>query len=67
MSDRGQLDFGPLLAALKKINYSRWTEIFMHPLRTSKLNPRTATFPNMKNDYNVAVDFSAKLLYEIDA
>jgi sugar phosphate isomerase/epimerase len=28
---RGQLDFGPLLAALKKINYSGWTEIFMHP------------------------------------
>ena len=26
------LDFTPLLAALKKIGYSRWTEIFMHPV-----------------------------------
>jgi sugar phosphate isomerase/epimerase len=29
---RGQLDFKPLLAALKRINYRGWTEIFMHPV-----------------------------------
>ncbi len=28
---RGELDFGPLLAALAKIQYDGWTEIFMHP------------------------------------
>ena len=32
MPGRGSLDFGPLLAALKKIKYDRWTEIFMHPV-----------------------------------
>jgi len=31
MPGRGPLDFAPLLAALRKINYSGWTEIFMHP------------------------------------
>ncbi len=29
---RGPLDFKPILAALKEINYSGWTEIFMHPV-----------------------------------
>lgn len=29
---RGELDFGPLLVALKRIKYSGWTEIFMHPV-----------------------------------
>ncbi|MBN2294994.1 MAG: sugar phosphate isomerase/epimerase [Pirellulales bacterium] len=32
MPGRGSLDFGPLVAALKKIGYIRWTEIFMHPV-----------------------------------
>jgi sugar phosphate isomerase/epimerase len=32
MPGRGNLDFKPLLAALKKINYAGWTEIFMHPV-----------------------------------
>ena len=32
MPGRGTLDFGPILSALKKINYSGWTEIFMHPV-----------------------------------
>lgn len=31
MPGRGELDFAPLLAALRDINYSGWTEIFMHP------------------------------------
>ena len=29
---RGGLDFAPILSALKKINYTGWTEIFMHPV-----------------------------------
>ncbi len=29
---RGELDFAPLLAALKRIQYSGWTEVFMHPV-----------------------------------
>lgn len=32
MPGRGELDFSPLLAALKRINYVGWTEIFMHPV-----------------------------------
>ena len=32
MPGRGKLDFRPLLAALKKINYRGYTEIFMHPV-----------------------------------
>jgi len=31
MPGRGKLDFRPILAALKKIAYAGWTEIFMHP------------------------------------
>lgn len=32
MPGRGDLDFGPILAALKRIAYRGWTEIFMHPV-----------------------------------
>jgi sugar phosphate isomerase/epimerase len=32
MPGRGELDFAPLLAALRDINYTGWTEIFMHPV-----------------------------------
>jgi sugar phosphate isomerase/epimerase len=28
----GNLDFVPIVAALKKINYTGWTEVFMHPV-----------------------------------
>ncbi len=31
MPGRGDLDFTPLLAALRDVNYQGWTEIFMHP------------------------------------
>lgn len=31
MPGRGKLDFRPILAALRKIAYPGWTEIFMHP------------------------------------
>jgi len=32
MPGRGDLDFVPILTALKKINYTGWTEVFMHPV-----------------------------------
>lgn len=32
MPGRGSLDFKPLLTALRQIQYSGWTEIFMHPV-----------------------------------
>ena len=32
MPGRGKLDFVPILAAMKKIRYAGWTEIFMHPV-----------------------------------
>ena len=32
MPGRGSLDFAPLLAALRKIGYHGWTEVFMHPV-----------------------------------
>ena len=32
MPGRGDLDFTPILAALKKIEYAGYTEIFMHPV-----------------------------------
>ena len=32
MPGRGDLDFTPMLAALRAIKYSGWTEIFMHPV-----------------------------------
>ena len=32
MPGRGKLNFGPLLAALRDVKYTGWTEIFMHPV-----------------------------------
>lgn len=32
MPGRGELNFAPLLAALRDIDYQGWTEIFMHPV-----------------------------------
>ncbi|MEM7456860.1 MAG: TIM barrel protein [Planctomycetota bacterium] len=32
MPGRGELDFAPLIEALREINYAGWTEIFMHPV-----------------------------------
>jgi sugar phosphate isomerase/epimerase len=29
---RGELDFVPIVSALKQINYRGWTEVFMHPV-----------------------------------
>jgi len=32
MPGRGTLDFHPIMAALRSIDYAHWTEIFMHPV-----------------------------------
>jgi sugar phosphate isomerase/epimerase len=32
MPGRGDLDFMPVLSALKRIDYQGWTEVFMHPV-----------------------------------
>ncbi len=43
MPGRGKLDFAPIISALKKINYSGWTEIFMHPVPRGIPIRQTAT------------------------
>ena len=40
---RGGLDFVPIVSALKKINYSGWTEVFMHPVPRGIPIRQTAT------------------------
>ncbi|MGB2806138.1 MAG: TIM barrel protein, partial [Sedimentisphaerales bacterium] len=40
---RGKLDFVPIVSALKKINYRRWTEVFMHPVPRGIPIRQTAT------------------------
>jgi sugar phosphate isomerase/epimerase len=43
MPGRGNLDFVPIVSALKKINYRRWTEVFMHPVPRGIPIRKTAT------------------------
>ena len=43
MPGRGKLDFVPIVSALKKINYRRWTEVFMHPVPRGVPILQTAT------------------------
>jgi sugar phosphate isomerase/epimerase len=43
MPGRGKLDFVPIISALKKINYTGWTEIFMHPVPRGIPIMQTAT------------------------
>ncbi|MHC4535715.1 MAG: sugar phosphate isomerase/epimerase family protein [Planctomycetota bacterium] len=48
---RGAMDFVPIVAALKKINYSRWTEVFMHPVpRGISILPTAAEVTSEVND-----------------
>jgi sugar phosphate isomerase/epimerase len=43
MPGRGELNFTPMLEALRDIDYSGWTEIFMHPFpRGIPIHPTTA-------------------------
>ena len=52
MPGRGTLNFRPLFAALKKIKYDRWTEIFMHPFPRGI--PILETVPEVTQEINRA-------------
>jgi sugar phosphate isomerase/epimerase len=60
MPGRGDLDFGPLLTALKRINYSGWTEIFMHPVPRGI--PILETASAVTAEINRSRDYLEKLL-----
>ncbi|QDT49375.1 Xylose isomerase-like TIM barrel [Symmachiella dynata] len=60
MPGRGPLDFAPLMAALKSINYQGWTEIFMHPVPRGI--PILETTTEVTAEINRARDYLAKLL-----
>ena len=55
MPGKGTLDFAPLLAALKEINYHGWTEIFMHPVPRGI--PIHETAAEVTREINVARDY----------
>ena len=60
MPGRGALDFVPLLAALRDINYSGWTEIFMHPVPRGI--PILETAKEVTAEINRARDYLEKSL-----
>jgi len=60
MPGRGALDFTPLLAALKKIGYRGWTEIFMHPVPRGI--PILPTAPEVTAEINRAREYLGKCL-----
>ncbi len=60
MPGRGDLDFAPLLAALKTINYRGWTEIFMHPVPRGI--PILETTSQVTAEINRSRDYLTKLL-----
>lgn len=52
MPGRGKLDFGPIVAALKKTKYKGYTEIFMHP--TPRGIPILPTAGEVADEINLA-------------
>ena len=60
MPGRGPLDFGPLVQALADINYSGWTEIFMHPVPRGI--PILETAAEVTAEINKSRAYLAKLL-----
>ncbi|MCA9067741.1 MAG: sugar phosphate isomerase/epimerase [Planctomycetaceae bacterium] len=59
MPGRGELDFAPLIHALKSINYTGWTEIFMHPVPRGI--PILETTAAVTAEINRARDYLEKL------
>ncbi|MFT5299590.1 MAG: sugar phosphate isomerase/epimerase [Mariniblastus sp.] len=60
MPGRGKLDFGPMINALQKINYSGWTEIFMHPVPRGI--PILETAAEVTGEINRGRDYIEKLI-----
>ena len=60
MPGRGPLDFRPILAALKSIEYQGWTEVFMHPVPRGI--PILDTTAEVTAEVNRARDYLAKCL-----
>lgn len=56
---RGSLDFAPLISALKEIQYSGWTEIFMHPVPRGISIHETAA--EVSAEINRSRDYLSKL------
>ncbi|MBN1855058.1 MAG: sugar phosphate isomerase/epimerase [Pirellulales bacterium] len=63
MPGRGTLDFHPILAALAKIEYQGWTEIFMHPVPRGV--PIRASIQEVTAEINHARKYLEKCLNEI--
>ena len=63
MPGRGGLDFVPILAALKRIRYAGWTEIFMHPVPRGI--PILPTLDRTTAEINRARDYLTKCLARI--
>ena len=63
MPGRGSLDFKPLLAALKRINYQGWTEIFMHPVPRGI--PIMDTLEQVTEEINLARRYLAGCFNEV--
>jgi sugar phosphate isomerase/epimerase len=62
MPGRGTLEFGPLISALSDINYTGWTEIFMHPVPRGIPILETAT--QVTNEINRSRQYLNKCLAE---
>ncbi len=63
MPGRGDLDFTPMLAALKKVNYTGPTEIFMHPVPRGI--PILETAEEVTAEINRAAGYLAECLKSI--
>jgi len=63
MPGRGPLDFVPILAALKRIRYAGWTEIFMHPVPRGI--PILPTLDRTTAEINRARDYLTRCLARI--
>ena len=58
MPGRGELDFAPLLAALRDVKYDGWSEIFMHPV------PRGVPILDSNEKITAEINRSRKYLAE---
>lgn len=63
MPGRGDLDFVPLVAALRDINYRGWTEIFMHPVPRGL--PILDSTPGVTAEINRSRDYLTQCLQKI--